>query len=49
MCRRNHLRSYFMAGFGLGLIIGHCLESWLICTCGGMVFLVLGLGGMWRK
>ena len=49
MCRRSHLLTYLMVGFGLGLMIGHSLESWLVCTCGGLVFLVLGLGGMWRK
>ena len=38
-----------MLGFGLGLMIGHCLESWLLCTCGGFVFVILGFGGMRRK
>jgi len=49
MRRRNQQLSYLMVGFGLGLMIGHCLESWLICTCGGVVFLILGFGGTWRK
>ena len=49
MCRRNQLLSYVMLGFGLGLIIGHSLESWLLCTCGSALFVFLGLGGMQRK
>ena len=49
MCRRNQVLAYVMLGFGTGLMIGHCLESWVICTCGSMVFLVLGFGGVFRK
>lgn len=49
MCRRNQMLAYLMVGFGLGLMIGHCMESWLICVCGGVAFLVLGFKGTWRK
>ncbi|MBR4291939.1 MAG: hypothetical protein IKT52_15085 [Oscillospiraceae bacterium] len=49
MCRRNQLLGSIMLGFGLGLVIGHSLESWLLCTCGSVVFLILGVGGMGRK
>jgi len=49
MCRRSQLLAYVMLGFGLGLVIGHSLESWLLCTCGSIVFLILGFGGMRRK
>lgn len=49
MCRRNQGLAYVMLGFGVGLMIGHCLESWIICSCGSVVFLVLGFGGVWRK
>lgn len=38
-----------MVGFGLGLLIGHCLSSGFLCICGGTVFVILGLGGMRRK
>lgn len=38
-----------MLGFGLGLMIGYCLESWFMCCCGGIVFLILGYGGIRRK
>lgn len=27
---------------GLGMILGHCLESWLLCCCGGVGLVVLG-------
>lgn len=49
MCRRNQLLAYVMLGFGLGLLIGFCLESWFVCTCGGILFVILGFGGMRRK
>lgn len=41
--------AYVMLGFGLGLVIGYCLESWVICTCAAGGFLVLGFNGVWKK
>ena len=32
-----------MICFGLGLIVGHCMEGWLLCCGGGMGLVVLGL------
>ena len=49
MCRKNHLRGCCLLAFGLGLIIGHCLESWLICCCGGICLLILGCCVMKRR
>lgn len=49
MCRRNHLLGCMMLGFGLGVLIGHSVESWLLCTCGSVAFLVLGLGSLRGK
>ena len=49
MCRRNRLMGYVMLGFGVGLLIGYSLESWLLCVCGSAVFLVLGVGGVQAK
>lgn len=43
MCRKNHMRGWCLAAFGLGLILGHCLESWLLCCCGGLALAALGL------
>lgn len=49
MCRRQHLLGCVMLGFGIGLMIGHCLTSGFLCLCGGMVFVILGFGGMRRR
>ncbi len=43
MCRRNHLRGCLLLGIGIGLVIGHHLGSWFLCTCGGTGLAVLGL------
>ncbi|MCI7808553.1 hypothetical protein MR626_04585 [bacterium] len=49
MCRKNHLHGCCILSFGLGLIIGHCLESWFLCCCGGVALIVLGLCVMKRR
>ena len=49
MCRKNQLRGGVLLGIGLGLIIGHCLQSWLLCCAGGMGLLIFGLFMMNRK
>ena len=38
-----------MLGFGLGLMIGHCIESWFVCSFAGIVFLFLGSSGLRGK
>lgn len=43
MCRKNQLRGCVLLGFGLGLVVGHCLDSWLLCCCGGGILAVLAL------
>lgn len=43
MCRRNHLRGCLLLGIGIGLVIGHSLDSWILCTFGGIGLLLLGL------
>lgn len=43
MCRKSHLRGCCLMLFGLGLIVGHCLESWFLCCCGGTGLIVCGL------
>lgn len=42
MCRKNHLRGCLLLGIGIGLLIGHCLESWFLCTFGGIGLILLG-------
>ena len=49
MCRRNRLRGCLLLGIGIGLVTGYCLDSWLICTCGGIGLLILGLMIMSQK
>ena len=49
MCRRNFLHGGCLVCFGLGLLIGHWLSSWLLCGCGGMGLVILGLMIMKRR
>ena len=49
MCRKTHLRGWCLICFGLGLIVGHCLQSWFLCCCGGTLLLVLGCCVMRRR
>lgn len=43
MCRKKHLHGCCIAFFGLGLITGYCMESWLLCCFGGLVLLGVGV------
>ena len=43
MCRKNHLQGCCLIAFGLGIVVGHSLKSWFLCTCGGTALAVLGL------
>ena len=43
MCRKNKLRGCCLAVFGLGLLVGHCLESWLFCCLFGFGLIFCGL------
>jgi len=49
MYRKNYLHGCCLCCFGLGLILGHCLESWLLCWGGGFALLVLGFCVMRKK
>jgi len=49
MCRKNHLHGYCIMAFGAGLIVGHCLESWFLCCCGGAALMILGLWVLRQK
>ena len=49
MCRKNRLHGCCILFFGLGLIIGHCLESWFLCCCGGIALIVLGICVMKKR
>ena len=49
MCRRNHLRGCIFLGFGLGLLIGQCLESGFLCTWGGIILIIVGVCTLQKK
>ncbi|MBQ1170554.1 MAG: hypothetical protein IIX49_06960 [Oscillospiraceae bacterium] len=49
MCRRNHLHGCCLSAFGFGLLLGQCLESWLLCCGGGLGLLILGFCVMRKK
>ena len=42
MCRKKQLHGWCLLCFGLGLMIGHCVNTWLFCGFGGLVLIVLG-------
>lgn len=43
MCRRGKLRGWCTVCFGLGLALGHSIESWFFCCCGGFFLILFGL------
>ena len=49
MCRKSHLQGCCLACFGLGLMVGHNLESWMLCVCGGLALCVMGLCMLKRR
>jgi len=49
MCRKSHLRGWCLLSLGLGLMVGHCLESWFLCCGGGFVLIILGFCVMGRN
>ena len=42
MCRKSKLHGFCILCFGLGLMVGHSLESWMLCTCGGIGLVCFG-------
>jgi len=42
MCRKKYMQGWCLVALGLGLILGHCLESWLLCCGGGAGVILLG-------
>ena len=43
MCRKNHLQGCCLSAFGLGLLIGNCMESGFWCFWGGVGLILFGL------
>lgn len=48
MCRQNQLLGCVLLGFGLGMLVGLCLEGGFLCSCLG-VGLIVGGFSMLRK
>lgn len=38
-----------MAAFGLGILVGHCMESGFLCFWGGLALLILGICTIRKK
>lgn len=49
MCRKSHLRGCLLLGIGIGLGVGYSLDSWMLCTCGGIGLILLGLAALKRR
>lgn len=43
MYRKHYVQGCSLCAFALGLIVGYCLDSWLLCCGGGIGLLFLGL------
>ena len=42
MCRRNQMMGACALSFGLGMLIGNCLASGLLCNICGVVLILVG-------
>lgn len=49
MCRRNQLIGWILLAFGLGLLIGLCLESSLLSSLAGIGLAVYGFRMVCRR
>lgn len=49
MCRKRYLHGCCVLCFGLGIMIGHCLESWFLSSFGGLGLILLGIVVMHKK
>ncbi|MBQ3541771.1 MAG: hypothetical protein IJA45_01435 [Oscillospiraceae bacterium] len=49
MCRRNQLCGSALITFGLGLLVGNCLESGFFCFLMGLGIIFLGLWCIGKK
>ena len=49
MCRKTVLHGWCLMMLGLGLMLGHSIESWLACSVGGLVLVCMGFFLMRKK
>lgn len=43
MCRKTVLHGWCLMMLGLGLMLGHSIESWMACSVAGLVLVCLGV------
>ena len=43
MCRKKQAQGWCALCFGMGLMVGYYLESWFLCSTGGLGLILLGL------
>ncbi len=48
MCRHNQLWGAVLIAFGIGVMVGTCLEGGFWCTCFAVGMAVIGFGVMRR-
>ncbi len=49
MCRKHHRNGCCLLCLGTGMILGYCLESWVLSCCGGVGLCILGLWVLQQK
>lgn len=49
MCRKNLVLAAAMIGFGAGLLLGLCVESWLLKLILAVVTILIGVGLLKKK
>ena len=43
MFRKKQVQGFCLLCFGLGLMMGCCLESWFFCSLGGLALIGFGM------
>lgn len=49
MCRKNQLIGFCAGAFGLGLLVGHCIESGFLSICIGVGLMIIGFSLIRQK
>ena len=49
MCRKNQLSGFVLMTFGLGMLVGMCLESGFFCFLVSIIIIGLGVWCAWKK
>ena len=43
MCRKSSLHGWCLVMLGLGIMLGHSIDSWFLCAGGGLTLVALGI------